>query len=136
MRILRQAAAVTLLITVCACAASTTRTEPTTSGTTVSEDVLAEAVADGDVPSYLGPAHRDAYLRAIGDIDPALDAGGMDPAVWAGRDICVLLAADVAHDTVIARTADRFSNSGHEVATTEARRIVRAAQKFICPDLH
>ncbi|MEU6343282.1 MULTISPECIES: DUF732 domain-containing protein [unclassified Streptomyces] len=135
MRILRLAVAATMLITVCACSAGTQRSEPASSGTHVSEKVLADAVAGGAVPSYPAPAHRDAYLKAIGDIDPALDSRGMDPAIWAGRDICVLLAADVNRGAVIARTADRFSHAGHQVAPTEARRIVRAAQKFICPDM-
>ncbi|MFD3453843.1 DUF732 domain-containing protein [Streptomyces sp. NPDC058691] len=135
MRILRLASAATLLITVCACAGSTTRTEPATSRATVSEEVLADAAAGGSIPSDLGPAHRDAYLRAIGDIDPALDSRGMDPALWAGRDICVLLAADVSRGTVIARTVERFSTSDRRVAAAEAGRIVRAAHRFICPDL-
>lgn len=124
-----------MLITVCACGADTTRTEPASTNTRVSEEVLADAAADGNIPSYLGPAHRDAYLKAIGDIDPALDSRGMDPAVWAGRDICVLLAAEVSRGTVIARAVDSFSHSNHQVATTEARRIVSAAERYICPDL-
>lgn len=111
-----------LLLAGCGGSGSSSTGEPASSPTTTA----AEA-APTSPPEPTGEA-LTSYLAAVRKVGKSL-ATDEDQAVRYGRDICLDVAQDKPAPTVRRNAAARF-----EVETADAKRLVAAAQKYICPE--
>lgn len=126
-RITIMAVTIALAASLGACSSSDSSSDkPTTAPST--PDMKAAEKSVGIPPKPTG-AKRDALLKALKAVNPALVADE-DKAVDNSRNQCSTISGGGNADLT---AKGRFSNSGHDVTDTEAKAINAALKATLCP---
>ncbi|MEV4320983.1 DUF732 domain-containing protein [Microbispora rosea] len=120
--------AVLLLVAVVTKVATGDEPEPKASTTSSSQQHTEPAVPD--VPDLKG-AQRDAYLAALGAIDPGLVVNE-ERAVRRGQNTCLDILEGKSTSTVVHNAQVRFTGGDATVSAAQARQVVKAVKAW-CP---
>ncbi|WP_405912778.1 hypothetical protein OG760_17300 [Streptomyces sp. NBC_00963] len=86
--------------------------------------------ADTGIPPKPTGADRDAYLKVVKAVDPAL-VTDEDKAIGAGRNQCSSLNGDGKAPDHFA--AERFRNDAHPLTGAQGKALNAALRKTLCP---